>query len=139
MASAPFSQEMRRVRMADRGLSYLGSTLQRDAPSLLYHLVKRVLVEEQWATGTTSAEYLADIRHAVEWPGAGVQVYRRWNENFAATITPTIEIVPPERRGPQWRPNLFVVYSADESAIVTGYMFSTLAHINVPGDVLWLR
>jgi hypothetical protein len=36
-------------------------------------------------------------------------------------------------------PLLLVVYSADESVIVTGYQFSNWEAVNLPEDALWLK
>jgi hypothetical protein len=107
-------------------------------PSLVVHLVKRTLVEEQWQA-TTVADYILDLRRAAQAAGAQVLAYTRWGETFAATITPTREAVPIQRLGQKACPNLIVVYSADRGVIVTGYMFTGLADLDLPGDVLWLR
>jgi hypothetical protein len=36
-------------------------------------------------------------------------------------------------------PNLLVVYSADRGVLITGYQFSSLAHVRLPGEVVWLK
>jgi hypothetical protein len=64
MASAPFASRLYRVPVAERGLVYLGVALGNRAAPFDYHLVKRVLVEEQWSRGTTPADYRADLAAA---------------------------------------------------------------------------
>jgi hypothetical protein len=49
MATAPFNPLVRSVPTKDHGYSYLGHTLGAREPSLIYHLTKRVEIEEQWA------------------------------------------------------------------------------------------
>ncbi len=56
MATAAFSREIRRVPRKDRGYSYQGHVLGAHADSLTYHLTKRVVIEEQWAHGTSIPE-----------------------------------------------------------------------------------
>ena len=110
MASAPFNQRPVRVPAPDRGLVYGDIVIGRMADPLELHLAKRVVEEEQWTHGTTAHEYLNDLRVAVEYPGAHLVVYERSGDMIAATISPTIEIVAPARRGKEWLHNLFVVY-----------------------------
>jgi hypothetical protein len=139
MASAPFDPTVVGVRTRHRGLIYQGQQLGNREPSLLYHLVKRVVIEGQWAAGTTAADYLSDLRRAVAWPTSRLAVYFRAREHFAATACATADIVPPERRGSDTLPLLLVVYSAEDSVIVTGYQFSSWEAVNMPEDALWLR
>jgi hypothetical protein len=139
MAYAPFDPTVVGVRIRHRGLTYQGQQLGNREPSLLYHLVKRVVIEGQWATGTTAADYLSDLRRAVAWPTARLAVYSRAREHLAVTACATADIVPPERCGSDMLPLLLVVYSADVSVIVTGYQFSNWEAVNIPEGALWLR
>jgi hypothetical protein len=137
MATAPFDSRPIRVPVRYRGLTYRGRALSEREESLFYHLVKRVLIEEQWSDGTTAAEYLADLRQAVRSPDARLLVYRRRGGPTAAVLAPNL--VPTDRRGPKPQPFLYVVYSADRSIIVSGYQASGLAEISVPADARWLK
>ncbi|HZR98757.1 MAG TPA: hypothetical protein VFE37_08630 [Chloroflexota bacterium] len=139
MATAPFSSRVVRVPMKERGAAYQGQILTARAPSLVYHLVKRVVIEEQWARGTTAARYLADLAQAVRNPAARLVIYERRGQRVAATITPTGRVIPATRLGIDALPELLVVYSADSSMIVTGYQFSRLDQTGVPGEALWLK
>ena len=113
--------------------------LRNREPSLLVHFVKRTLSEEQWSTTTTIDDYAGDLRRAALAADAQVLAYTRWGDRFAATITPTRQVVPEQRLGRKACPNLIVIYSADRGVVVTGYMFTGLPDLNLPGDVLWLR
>jgi hypothetical protein len=86
-----------------------------------------------------AVEYLADLRQATQSLDARVLAYARWGEHYSATITPTERVVPRARLGSESCPNLLVVYSADRGMIRTGYVFTELADLDTPEDVLWLR
>jgi hypothetical protein len=139
IATAPFNPHPIRVRTRDRGLTYGRIVLGRSADSLDFHLAKRVQQEEQWIDGTTADEYRADLTAAVLHSGARLLVNERAGDVFSATISPTEEIVPVERRGENWLMNLLVVYSATHANLRTGYMFSSLATLNLPEAIRWLR
>lgn len=139
MASAPFSRRSVRVPSRERGMSYGDIVLGRVSESLAYHLVKRVRVEHQWADGTKADEYLHDVQIAAWHPAAQVLVYERSGDFFVATISPTTEVVPVERLGCDWQPNLLVVYSAQHAMVTKSYMFSSLEAVNLPERIRWLR
>src|SRR5262249_7886528 len=100
---------------------------------------QRVLVDRQWAVGTTAAEYLADLRSALRHPGAQLVIYDRRGGPIAATVTPVDAGLPPARRGHRWLPFLLVVYSAERGIMVTGYQISGLAEVSIPAGVRWLK
>lgn len=135
--TAPFNPASVAVRPRHRALSYQGRRLEAHEPSLVYHLVKRVLVDEQWAVGTTGEEYIADLRRAIRITGARLLVYRRWDEHVAAVAAPNP--VPVARLGPKARALLYVVYSADRDIILTGYQVGSVDRIRLPEDARWLR
>jgi hypothetical protein len=137
MAAAPFSMALSHVPARLR-VAYRGTTLSWREPSLMLHLVTRVLVDRQWREGTTVAEYLQDTRSAVLWPGARLAVFERWGEDFSATISPSAEVVPGRRIGREPLPWLLVVYSATDATIRTACMLSSLDTIDM-GHPLWLR
>lgn len=139
VATASFGIRPVRVRRRDRGLAYLGVTLGDRTAPLAYHLVKRVVGqdEKQWAFGTTADEYLLDMRQAARAPGAHLALYERNLEYLAAVIALTADAVPVERRGPGALPNILVVYSASRGRIVTGYQFSRLDALDIPEVAKW--
>ena len=139
LASAPFDERPTRVSIAERGMAYLGHTLGAREDSLQYHLTKRVILEEQWAVGTTTASYLADLRRAIGASTARLTVYERRGGAIAATITPTDAVLIEDQRGLRSFANLLVVYSADRGIVITGYQFSTWSATGLPEEVLWLK
>lgn len=138
MATAPLESRARRVPLPERGARYLGYILGARSDSLTYHLVKRVALEEQWADGTTAAQYLEDLRRAIRSPSAQLVVFARRGGCLAATITPLEDAVPVERWGPQVQPLIMTVFSADRGIIISGYGISSLAEAHLPEDAQWL-
>jgi hypothetical protein len=134
MANVPFDRRVVKVPLALREI--IGGTT---ADSLTYHLTKRTVGEQQWADGTTAADYLDDLRRAVLSPTARFLAYARRGGDLAACFAPTSAILPPERRGIRQEENLLVVYSVDRGLLLTGYQFSALAATGVPEDALWLN
>lgn len=139
LASAPFNPGDIRVRRPLRGTTYLGQTLGARADSLVYHLAKAVIVDDEWAAGTTAGQYVADLRRAVLAPTARLGIYERQAGHLAAAIAPTEQIIPPERRGARWERLLLVLYSADRGIIISGYQIPALATANIPPGVRWLK
>ena len=139
MATVPFEPRVRRVRLRERGASYLGQTLGPYARSLAYHLIKRVVLDKQWAEGTTEEQYVSDLRRAVRSPDARLVVYRRQSGAIAATLCPTSAALPPVRRGTDAVALLLVVYSADRGIMISGYQISALDQASIPQEALWLR
>jgi len=139
MATAPFNSQVRRIPAQQRGLMYEGQPLGAQTDALTQHLFQRVLIDEQWAPGTTATRYLADIRSAVVMPSARLLVFFRQGVHIAATITATNRIFPPMRAGANALANTIVVYSADRGILLTGYQFTDLSDLNLPEDVQWLK
>lgn len=139
IAAAPFDPRAVRVAADHRPLTYHRRALGHREDALFYHLVQRVVVEAQWADGTTAECYLADLRDAVRAPDARLAVYARRGGHIAVTVTPTDRVLPPRRRGIGELLNLLVVYSADRGMIVTGYQFSTIEATGIPREARWLK
>lgn len=138
IATAPFDPEPAApVRMKHRGLTYQGHTLGARASALSYHLFKRVVDEDQWAFGTTSAEYLADLRETARMPNARVVVYERRGGGMAVVLGPNH--LAPHKLGPAALPWIVVVFSADRGTMISGYQASSVAEVNIPEDGLWLK
>jgi hypothetical protein len=139
MATAPFNTQSRRVPTKERGASYRGISLGRQENSLDYHLVKRVTLEAQWADGLTAEQYVADLRRAVRDPLARLAIYPRRSGDIASAITSTPRVIPDERLGVGFLPQLIVIFAADRGMIVTGYQFSTIEQTGIPPEARWLR
>lgn len=137
IATAPFDPAVVRVPEKHRGLTYAGRTLGGREESLFYHLVKRILIEEQWTQGTTPAQYLEDLRQGARSRGARVVIYRRRGGPTAAVLAPNP--VPTDRLGRQPLPFIYVVYAPERSTIITGYQTSGPHELSIPGDARWLR
>jgi hypothetical protein len=139
MATAPFNPSAVHVAVKHRGLACLGRVLGAREDALTYHLVQRVVVERQWAAGTTASQYLADLRRAIRGPQARVAVYARRGGVIAAILAETTGVVPVGRRTPDSLPQLLVVYAADGGIILSGYQISGLEATGVPKEARWLR
>lgn len=139
IANASFDRGQRSVRVRDRGVGYQGQILGPTADSLMYHLIKRVAIEGQWAAGTTADQYLTDLQSAARSPAARLALYRRRGGTIAATTAPTALVIPPERRGPRPESQILVLYAAERGIIISGYQFSTLDQTGVPREARWLR
>jgi hypothetical protein len=139
VAQASFDTRIVRVATAHRGLSYQGRTVGDREDALFYHLVQRVVVERQWADGTSADGYLADLREAATASDARLAIYARRGGSVAIAIATTAAVLPPARRGIGELPNLLVVFSADRGMIVTGYQFSTIEATGIPKEARWLK
>lgn len=84
-------------------------------------MIKRVVIEQQRADGTTAHQYLNDRREAVRSPSARLAVFERRGGSLAATIIPANQIMPIAQRGRRPLLELLVIYSADRGIIVSGY------------------
>jgi len=137
IATASFNPAMRRVGRSERGKSYQGIVLGARALSTDYHLVKRVVIEQQWAYGTTFAEYLADLRNIVRSGQSSIALYFYRNEHTVMAIAPRESVVAATRTGSRPEQNILVIYSADRGNIITGYQFSELSEVDLPEGVRW--
>lgn len=138
LASAEFSTRQVGVDRTIRGQVFQGEALGSRAPSITAHLAKRILVEQQWASGTTATEYLNDLRVALQHPSGRVAVYQMDDGRRVLAVLAPNEI-PTSRLGGEAKPFLWVVYNADYGTIVTGYQASGLDTINMPGTTRWLK
>jgi hypothetical protein len=138
MATAPFNSRAVLASPDEQGLHYRGRTVLERDESLFIHLVRRVILDEQWAYGVTEAEYLDDLRRAIRDPSARLAIYQRRGGFISATLTPTDQAVPALRRGPDSLSQVWVVYSADHGIIVSGYQVSSRGELSIPKDTRWL-
>ncbi len=138
IATAPFEPREIRAPLPERHLTYGQYSLAGPVPSLVYHLIKRVVVERQWTPGTTAQLYVRDIRHAVRHPTARLVIYTRRGGTIATALVPTALVVPVARRGRRALRNIAVVYSVDRGAIITAYQYTDETTISIPRDARWL-
>ncbi|MDP9363005.1 MAG: hypothetical protein M3Q10_02025 [Chloroflexota bacterium] len=139
LANAPFDPRVIRTRLRERGIAYQGRSLGMHEASLFVHLVRRVVVDEQWSTGTSGEQYTNDLRAAARAPGSRLAVYARRGGHLVAAVAPAQEVVEATRRGPRFGPILLVVYSADRGIILTGYQVDEVESVPLPEDVRWLN
>jgi len=139
IASAPFSTESQRVPVLERGFTYRGVQFGTLEDSLTLHFVHHVIMEAQWAEGTTVEAYVRSLHRAAHAPQARIALYRQWGErDIAAIIVPTQDVLDPREAGRGSLPNLLVVYRADRGMLVSGYQFSTIDMVRIPRTALWL-
>jgi hypothetical protein len=137
LASTPFSPRPRRMPPELVGASYLGVRLAEREPALTVHLAQRVLLNAQWAHGTTGDEYLADLRQAVAQEGARLVVYEERGGALAGALA--ANQIPVERRGVNTRDWVYVAYSADRGTIISGYQASGEHTVRLGENPRWLK
>ena len=120
VARASFPERLLPLRASFRAqLEAAGHPITaRRLPSVEWHLLKRVVVEQQWPVGTTAGQYVADLRQAVQSPEAQIWTYRYATESTLAVMAPS------HVTGPQNLPWLFVIYRPRFGAIVSGFQAS---------------
>ncbi len=137
VAKMPFRTGMIGVDEDIRGIVFLGKKLGNRESSLIVHLAKRTLVEEQWAIGTTAEQYLADLHSIVDETELRILVYKsKDGQHVLGLLAPNR--LPPERLGQNSEGLLWVIYSADYGTITTGYQVSSADRIMIPEGARWL-
>jgi len=140
IANAPFNTAIQKVPAPERDTEYQGITLGPRVDSLTLHLFRRVIGEGQWAVGTTADTYVRCLQRAARVPYARLVLYQQWGDrDLAGVIVPTSSVLDPQQMGPRAEANLFVLYLANSGILVSGYQFSAMNTIRIPGDALWLR
>ena len=139
IATAQFASRPVRTERSLQGIVYLGRTVDRTADSLFAHLVKRVVLEEQFTYGTTIAEYLDVIRLVPKALANHLAVYERWGQILAIAIAPTRDVVPSYLLGPEWEDQIIVVFNSSSGRLTTAYMFRDLTTVRIPRNVQWLK
>jgi hypothetical protein len=139
ISTAPFEPREIRAPLPERHLRYGQHSLAGPVPSLIDHLIKRVVVERQWAPGTTAQQYVRDIQQAVRHPAARLIVYVRRGGTMAAALVPTERVIPAGRRGRRTRRNFAVIYSVDRGTIITAYQYTDETTMSIPRDARWLK
>jgi hypothetical protein len=128
-----------RVRVASRivGQEFQGSVLMKKEKSLLAHLAKRVLADDQWSANTSAGDYVRHLREAAADPDAKVVVYERGNRRFAGFYVPNK--IPKSFLGSEADSHVWVVYDADHGKIVSGYQVESLDKVDTGKRTIWLR
>jgi hypothetical protein len=137
LGTAPFDGRVVPVSLRHRGLAYQGRTLGGREATLWLHLTLRVVYDEQWAPGTTVAEYLSALREAIRAPSARLVIYTRRGGRIASILTPNA--IPAHRLGAKPETWVCVVYAVDRGTILSGYQASSPRAVSIPGDARWLK
>ena len=137
VSTAPFAQQPVAVPAELQDVPLSGQRLGPRARSLLVHLAQRILLDQQWAAGTTEQQYLSDLHFAVRRPSARIALYERRGGHVAGILAPNE--LPPDRRGAKALPWVYVVYSADRGTIISGYQASSVQEVDIPEGARWLR
>ncbi len=117
VAQAPFaSRPVRPPSWLREALTRLGITMPARMPASEAHLLKRIYYDQQWPVGTTTDQFVADLRLAIRHPDASVWTYEYFDEPCVGLLAPS------HIRGtPGAKPYIFVVYSARYGMLTTGY------------------
>lgn len=135
---ASFDTRLARIPVRERGLIYDDRVVRDRDDQLFVHLVRRVLIDRQWALGTTMNQYLDDLHRAPHSIDATLSVYSRRGGHLATVLTRTNQVLAAPELGPLWLPELVVVYSADQGIIASGYQASSRDAVGIPKDAQWL-
>lgn len=138
VASATFSDKQWSVERRLR-VEFEGERVGPTADSALFHALKHIYLDGQWAVTTRLSDYVDDVRTAVRHPDARIVVYQRWAQTTLMTLAPTVDVVPPERIGTNALPFVAVIYSADIGKISTAYMVRFETAARIPRNARWLR
>ncbi|MBA2714440.1 MAG: hypothetical protein H0U55_12915 [Rubrobacteraceae bacterium] len=138
LTSVGFPERVR-IPLASRGLSASGYTLGRREDSLIHHLVRRIVLDEQWTDGTTPEQYLADLRASIKDNSARFGVGKPQGNSAPLVYVFAGNLVPQQRRGRRDDPFLFVLYGVADGVIITGHMVSGADAVRKADDFRWLR
>ncbi|MCL4518144.1 MAG: hypothetical protein M1587_03000, partial [Thaumarchaeota archaeon] len=137
VARAPFSTRPVKVEDELVGKTFLGRELRGKESSIIAHLAKRVLLEEQWSGSTTPDQYLDDLHGAIRDPDLRRVVYRGKDGIVNVGFLAPNKLLP-EKLGKNSRPYIWVIYAADHGTIRSGYQVSGVEAISLPEKARWL-
>lgn len=81
VAQAPFASRLvRPPRWLREALARLGIEVPARVPASEAHLLKRVYYDQQWPVGTTTDQFMADLRLAIQHPDARAWTYEYFGE-----------------------------------------------------------
>jgi hypothetical protein len=137
MLAAPFASRVVNVHKTARGQMLLGRPVGKQEPTLVAHLAKRIWTEQQWTSGTTTGQYLEDLRTAIGHKKARFVRYQaKDGRQCVGCFAPNT--APATRLGTNPHPFLWVVYDVQRDRIVTGHMASSLDAVDIPESAEWL-
>lgn len=133
-----FLEEVR-IPPSSRGLTASGHTLGERANSLVHHLVRHIVLDEQWSAGTTPEQYLEDLRAAIEDGSARFGVGKPQGNSAPLLYVFADNPVPQRRRGRRAESLMFVLYGVTDGVIITGHMVSGTDAVRKAEGFRWLR
>jgi len=121
VAQAPFASRLVRVspRLRDEFALVLGKLVARRLPSIEFHLLKRIYLEQQWPIETTTRQYVTDLHLAVRHPAAQIWTYEYRTEPMVGFLA-----LSQVQNAPKPEAFVFVAYNARYGAITTGFQAS---------------
>jgi len=121
VAQAPFASRLVKISpgLQEAFAMALGKPVPRQLPSIEFHLLKRIHLEQQWPVGTTARQYVTDLHLAVRHPVARIWTYEYRTEPMVGFLAPS-QI----QNAPQPEAFVFVAYNARYGAITTGFQAS---------------
>lgn len=121
VAQAPFASYLSKVpKRVRRPLAKMGILTATKMPSVEWHLLERVHLDQQWPLGTSVAQYVADLQQAIQDVHVQIWTYRYYRQPVAAFLAPSyVQQVP--------KPEAYicVIYSPVFQSITTGYQASS--------------
>lgn len=138
IAGAPFSGRQVPVPSHLQRV-YNGRPVRPVESSLLVHLLRRMIDDEQWTMGTTEADYLGDLHAAASLPEAAIGITGGGGGNLAFVVADTHRVVPARRLGRRPHPLLLVVYSANSGILLSGYQIPDSQLQQRAQAITWLR
>jgi len=120
VAQAPFASRLvRPPHWWREALARRGIAVPARVPASEAHLLKRIHYDQQWPVGTTTDQFVADLRLAIRRPDARVWTYEYFGEPYIGLLAPS------HIRGtPGAKSYIFVAYSARYGTLTTGYQAS---------------
>ncbi|GAP14887.1 phage Mu protein F like protein [Longilinea arvoryzae] len=135
VARMPFATRTVKVPLVDRGKIIDGVQLERYTRSDIYHLYKHIK-DRQWQAGATSEMYFGDLRQAIR-NAERISTYRHQNEQVVGFLSNNS--IDASHLGLKPENFVYVVYSINQHAIITGYQTSGLSMLTIPEGAVWLK
>lgn len=134
-ARMPFTTKTVKVPLVDRGKIINGVQLERYTRSDIYHLFKHIK-DNQWQAGATFEMYMGDLRQAIR-NAERISTYRHQNEQVVGFLSSNT--IDASHLGLKPENFVYVVYSINQHAILTGYQTSGLNTLTIPEGAVWLK
>lgn len=135
VAQMPFASKTVKILSEHRGVRFQGQVFGKFVQTDIYHLFKRI-EDGQWKSGTTVAEYLGDLRKAISDPEGKIATYFHQGNPVLGFFCQNK--IDPSHFGEHPEAYLYIVYSINQHAIITGYQASELTKLSLEG-ARWIK